>query len=134
MNGNIVDRRAGRIPTELCASLVERLRAIELPGVQVILEPVREHRFVLVLRGEGLGGNVHDTDPQATGVPPLPPRAADPQSERTAQLAAEFIARAREVLADQPKANGLTLRGFACTPHLPSYEEVYGLRAAAIAV
>jgi 2,3-bisphosphoglycerate-independent phosphoglycerate mutase len=37
-------------------------------------------------------------------------------------------------LAGQPKANGLTLRGFSGKPNLPSYEEVYGLRAAAIAV
>ncbi len=32
------------------------------------------------------------------------------------------------------KANGLTLRGFSAKPKLPSYEDVYGLKAAAIAV
>ena len=49
-------------------------------------------------------------------------------------MADEFVAQARKILADQPKANGLTLRGFSAKPQLPSYEEVYGLRAAAIAV
>jgi 2,3-bisphosphoglycerate-independent phosphoglycerate mutase len=94
---------------------------------------VKEHRFVVVFRGPGLGGEVADTDPQATGVLPLDP-IAKPGSEKTAQMAKEFIAQAQKILADQPKANGLTLRGFAEKPKLPSYQDVYGLRTAAIAV
>jgi 2,3-bisphosphoglycerate-independent phosphoglycerate mutase len=58
----------------------------------------------------------------------------DPASKRTAEIASAFIGQAREILKHEPKANGLTLRGFAPRPKLPSYEEVYGLRAAAIAV
>jgi len=46
----------------------------------------------------------------------------------------EFIKQARALLAGQPKANGLTLRGVSGKPNLPSYGEVYGLKAAAIAV
>ena len=69
--GTVTDRRAGRIPTDLCVALCERLRSITLPGVEVLVEPVKEHRFVVVFGGAGLGGDVHDTDPQATGVPPL---------------------------------------------------------------
>ncbi len=133
-DGNITDRRAGRIPTEESAPLAKRLGAIKLPGVELFVEPVKEHRFVLVIRGEDLGGNVLDTDPQATGVPPLAPKATHPASQRTAQLASAFIEQARGILRHEPKANGLTLRGFAERPKLPSYEEVYGLRAAAIAV
>jgi 2,3-bisphosphoglycerate-independent phosphoglycerate mutase len=133
-NGNITDRRAGRIPTNESAPLARRLRGIKIPGVEIFVEPVKEHRFVLVMRGEGLSGNVFDTDPQATGVPPLEPKAEDPASERTAKIASAFIEQAREVLRHESKANGLTLRGFASKPKLPSYEEVYGLRAAAIAV
>ena len=49
-------------------------------------------------------------------------------------MAKQFIAEARKLLAGEKKANGLTLRGFAAKPKLSSYEEVYGLRAAAIAV
>lgn len=132
--GNITDRRAGRIPTEECVRLVEKLRTIRLPGVELFVEPVREHRFVLVLRGEGLGDAVNDTDPQATGVPPLEARGADPPSQRTAELVNQFVAQARRLLAEEPQANGLTLRGFSARPKLPGYEELYGLRAAAIAV
>ena len=105
-----------------------------IPGVQVFVEPVKEHRFVVVFRGAGLGGDVKDTDPQQVGVPPLAPVATDPGSARTAEVAAEFVRQACELLKGQPKANGLTLRGFSGKPALPSYDEVYGLRAAAIAV
>ena len=132
--GNIIDRRAGRIPTEESAPLVRKLREISIPGIEIFVEPVKEHRFVIVFRGQGLQGHVHDTDPQRTGIPPLDPVATDRESEKTAQVARQFITQARKLLADQPKANGLTLRGFSGRPQLPSYEEVYGLRAAAIAV
>ena len=84
--------------------------------------------------GEGLGGNVHDTDPQTTGVPPLVPVAVDDESQKTAGVAKQFLSQAREILAGQPKANFHTMRGFAAKPNLPTYEEVYGLKAAAIAV
>jgi 2,3-bisphosphoglycerate-independent phosphoglycerate mutase len=133
-NGNISDRRAGRIPTEESAPLAEKLRDVSIDGVELFVEPVKEHRFVVVFRAEGLGGNVDDTDPQMTGVPPLEPSANDDQSKKTAQIAAEFVKQATLLLQGQPKANGLTMRGFAERPNLPSYEEVYGLKAAAIAV
>jgi 2,3-bisphosphoglycerate-independent phosphoglycerate mutase len=132
--GNIADRRAGRISSEKSTPLAKRLRDVKIPGVEVFVEPVKEHRFVVVFRADGLAGDVHDTDPQATGVPPLAPKAKSAASERTAQVAADFIAQGRKILADQPQANGLTLRGFSARPALPSYEEVYGLKAAAIAV
>ncbi|MDZ7616833.1 MAG: 2,3-bisphosphoglycerate-independent phosphoglycerate mutase [Patescibacteria group bacterium] len=132
--GNISDRRAGRIPTDESAPLARKLRAVKIPGVEVFVEPVQEHRFVVIFRGEGLGGNVADTDPQKTGVPPLAPKAADAESEKTAQVAKEFVAQAVKLLAGESKANGLTLRGFSRKPGLASYEEMYGLKAAAIAV
>jgi len=132
--GNISDRRAGRISSEESAPLAITLRQITIPGVEIFVEPVKEHRFVVVFRGVGLGGNVADTDPQMTGVPPLDPIASDPSSERTAQVAKEFLSQAKKILASHPKANFHTMRGFANKPSLPSYSEVYGLKAAAIAV
>lgn len=132
--GNISDRRAGRIPSEESAPIAISLRAIKIPGIEIFVEPVKEHRFVVVFRGEGLVGNVKDTDPQATGVPPLDPVAEDTQSQKTAEIAKEFLRQAKELLKGQPKANFHTMRGFASRPDMPSYEEVYGLRAAAIAV
>ena len=133
-DGNISDRRAGRIASEKSAAIVERLRAIELDGAKLFVEPVREHRFVLVLRAPGLGEDVTTTDPQREGVPPLAAQGADAASERTAALVNEFVARARELIADEEAANGLTLRGFATYPVLPQMEDIWGVRAAALAV
>ena len=133
-NGKISDRRAGRISSEESAPLAISLRQIKIAGIEIFVEPVKEHRFVVVFRGDGLGGNVADTDPQMTGVPPLDPIAGDQSSERTAQVAKEFLSQAKKILASQPKANFHTMRGFANKPSLPSYHEVYGLKAAAIAV
>ncbi|HUE74241.1 MAG TPA: 2,3-bisphosphoglycerate-independent phosphoglycerate mutase [Pirellulaceae bacterium] len=132
--GEISDRRAGRIPSEESAPLAVRMRQVKVPGVEMFVEPVKEHRFVVVFRGSGLAGHVKDTDPQKTGVAPLTAEAVDAASKRTAEVANEFIAQATKLLAGEKKANGLTLRGFAERPHLPTYEEVYGLKAAAIAV
>jgi 2,3-bisphosphoglycerate-independent phosphoglycerate mutase len=132
--GLISDRRAGRIPSEESFKVVERLQGVKIAGVETFVKPVKEHRFVVVFRGHGLDGAVADTDPQATGVAPLDPQPHAPAAARTAEVAKEFVAQARRILADEPKANGLVLRGFAAKPRLPSYEELYRLRAAAIAV
>jgi 2,3-bisphosphoglycerate-independent phosphoglycerate mutase len=136
-NGLISDRRAGRIKSEAAAALVQRLKMISLPGVQVFVEPVKEHRFVLVLRpghGDSLGADLNDTDPQLVGHAPLPVRAQKPGSERTAALVNQWIAQAQEILKDERPANGLTLRGFAKDPGLPRFPDIYKLRAAAIAI
>ena len=83
-SGLLVDRRAGRISTSESAPLVELLDRIEVPNVDVSVYPVRDHRFVLVLSGEGLDERVTETDPQALGVPPLKAEAAVPEAEKTA--------------------------------------------------
>ena len=132
--GLISDRRAGRIPSEESFKVVEKLAAVKIAGVETFVRPVKEHRFVVVFRGQGLDGAVADTDPQATGVAPLDPVAVTPAAQRTAEVAKEFVRQSQAILASQPKANGMVLRGFAAKPHLPSYEQLYGLRAAAIAV
>ena len=131
--GLITDRRAGRIPTEVCVRLTERLRTIRLPGVEVMVEPVKEHRFVLVLRGSGLAGRLSETDPQALGKAPLPVRALDPAAGRAAALINAFVDEARRRLADAAPANMVLLRGFDQLPDLPRFPDVYALRAAAIA-
>lgn len=133
-DGELVDRRAGRIPTETCVRLVRKLRAIRIPGVEIVVEPVREYRFVVVFRGDGLGGNVDDTDPQVTGVRPLEPKPRDTASERTASIAAAFIEQAETILRDEHPANMVMLRGFARRPPIPSIEDVCGVKAGAIAV
>jgi len=132
--GRITDRRAGRIPTDQAAPLTERLATIELPGVTTEVRHVKEHRFAVVIRGDGLAGDIEDTDPQQTGVPPLPAQPRSEGSRRTADLFNQWIAKANANLKGEAKANGLTLRGFASDPALPAFPEIYGLRSACIGV
>ena len=131
--GSIADRRAGRIQTDRCVQLCERLRGIHLEGVDLLIEPVKEHRFVLVLRGPGLSGRLSETDPQALGVPPVPVRPLAPEAERTALLVNRFVDAARPRLVDAAPANMLLLRGFDQRPDLPLFPATFGLKAAAIA-
>lgn len=131
--GRITDRRAGRIPTAQSASLCERLAMTKLPEVQTFVEPVKDHRFLFVLRGEGLDDRVTDTDPQKAGVAPLASRALSAEAEPTAKLINDWVAQAQKALRDARPANMLTLRGIAKQPPMPSLPEVCKLRAAAIA-
>lgn len=133
-DGTISDRRAGRIPSDESEPLADILAQVCIPGVEIKVAAVKEHRFVVVFTGAGLGDAVDDTDPQTTGVPPLAPHGRDEASQKTAEISAQFIEQAGKLLADQPKANGLTLRGFSARPDIRPFDDVYGLRAAAIAV
>ncbi|MDR3636492.1 MAG: 2,3-bisphosphoglycerate-independent phosphoglycerate mutase [Isosphaeraceae bacterium] len=133
--GRVTDRRAGRIPTEVCEQLVTKLRAgIKIEGVETLIEAVREYRLVVRFRGEGLGDNVCDTDPLSTGLHTLEPKAGDVASEKTAHIAAEFLRQAKAILKDERPANFLMLRGFAKFPDIATMEDVYGLKPVAIAV
>jgi 2,3-bisphosphoglycerate-independent phosphoglycerate mutase len=132
--GRIVDRRAGRIPTELSRPLVDRLKGIRLPQAEVFVEPEMDYRAVVIFRADGLSERVADTDPQVVGVPPLDPIPLQPAADRTARLAAEFVRQSRTLLGDQPAANGVLLRGFSRQPALPLIDDLYKLDAAAIAI
>lgn len=131
--GRVVDRRAGRISTEKNQELCDLLRKIELPGVELFIETVKEHRLLLALRGDGLSDKISDTDPQAVGKEPLPPKALAPEAEHTARLVSEFVDRARQILADHYPANMVLLRGFAKKPDWPTMQTAFGLKPAAIA-
>lgn len=132
-SGLVTDRRAGRISTEKNRELCELLGQIKVPGVEVFVQTVKEHRFLLVLRGENLNGEIHDTDPQVTGEAPLAAKPLAPEAKETARLIDEFAAAAREALADHHPANMVLLRGFSQKPDWPTMEQAFGLKAAAIA-
>jgi 2,3-bisphosphoglycerate-independent phosphoglycerate mutase len=129
--GNVVDRRAGRISDEEARRVVSSLSAA-IGGVELHHE--KGHRLLVVFRGEGLDPRIGDTDPQTTGVPPLPPSPLDPAAAATAELVAATLAEIHRTLADEPAANGLLLRGFDTHRELPRFEDRTGLRAAAVAV
>ncbi|MBM3944200.1 MAG: 2,3-bisphosphoglycerate-independent phosphoglycerate mutase [SAR202 cluster bacterium] len=132
-SGRITDRRAGRIATEESVPLVEKLAGIQVPGVEMSVHPVKDHRFVLVLKGNNLGEAVSGTDPEKTGVVPLPASAVSSESRNTAEAVNVFVSRARDILRGQKKANMVVLRGFSRLPSLPSMAARYALKPAAIA-
>ncbi len=135
-SGRISDRRAGRIPSEKGEELVDLLNEnVDLDGAEVFITHEKEYRAVVVFRGEGLSDALSDTDPQRVGLEPLPVKPDDgsPEAERAASLANSFVERANEILKDQHPANTVLLRGFGMHPALPSFEDTYGLDAAAIA-
>ncbi len=134
--GRISDRRAGRIPSEKGEELVELLNEnLKVDGVEVFIMHEKEYRAVAVFRGEGLSGALADSDPQRTGLDPLPVEPTDdsPEARKSAQIANAFVERADEILHDQHPANTVLVRGFGKHPALPSFEETYELDAAAIA-
>jgi 2,3-bisphosphoglycerate-independent phosphoglycerate mutase len=130
-DGAIVDRRAGRISDEEGRRVVARLNE-EIAGAEFHHE--KGHRVLVVFRGEDLDPRIADTDPQRTGVPPLEPRALDPAAAPTSELVTATLADVRRLLAEEPAANGLVLRGFDTHRALPSFRERTGMRAAAVAV
>jgi len=134
--GKISDRRAGRISNEKAAPLVDLLNEnVNLDGSETFVRHEKEHRAVAVFRGEGLSDALTDTDPQRTGLAPLPVKPTDdsPEAEKSASLANAFVEQANQILKEQHPANTVLLRGFGMHPALPSFEEIYKLDAAAIA-
>ena len=135
-NGIITDRRAGRQSTEITAHSCELLSQIRLSGIETFVLPVREQRFVLVLRGPNLSESVSETDPQIEGVPPsvCGPLTGSVEAERTASLIRRWVNAAHDLLKDREQGNGILLRGWSSRPNLPSFPEIWKTRAAACAV
>ena len=130
-DGAVADRRAGRISDEEGRRVVARLDT-EVAAAEFHHE--KGHRVLVVFRGEDLDPRIADTDPQAIGVAPLDPRPLDPAARATSTLVSATLEKVRRVLADEPAANGLLLRGFDTHRALPSFRDRTGMRAAAVAV
>jgi 2,3-bisphosphoglycerate-independent phosphoglycerate mutase len=133
--GNVIDRRAGRIATEINATLCEKIKQqIVVPtGYELFMQPEKEHRAVFVLRGEGLSDAISDTDSQQTGVPPLDPKPLSPESEKSAALIKHMLDQIGPILANEQPANMILLRGFAKHRHYDSLYERFQLKSLAIA-
>jgi 2,3-bisphosphoglycerate-independent phosphoglycerate mutase len=134
-DGNVTDRRAGRIPSDLNEKLCKKLQeSISLSeGIEFFMRTESEHRALLVIRGEGLGGNINDTDSQKTGVPSLIAEGKDEPSNKAAKYINEFLVKAKEVLKNDQPANFILARGFAKHEPLSTMEERFGIKCAAIA-
>jgi 2,3-bisphosphoglycerate-independent phosphoglycerate mutase len=133
--GMIVDRRAGRIATEknrdICDVLGNEIKEVE--GVRISIYPGKEHRFVLVFRGEGLKDDLTDADPQKDGLKAKGTEGLSQEARRTAEVVNLYLKKANEVLRPFHPANAILLRGFSKIPHIPTMSDRFKLRPAAIA-
>lgn len=138
-DGVIIDRRAGRIPTEQSRALSEKLQKEikKIDDAEIIIAPGMEHRFAVLIRFpydiETDAASIPDTDPQKEGKPPLAPAPLSKNAEVVARIADKFINRAHEILKKEERANFILTRGFATLPPIPAFEDIYGLKAIAIA-
>ena len=138
-DGLVTDRRAGRIETEecerLCAILSRKIKKVS--NTQIIIQPGKGHRFVVIFRGTGMEGPLNDTDPQREGLPIAESTPLDPSSkkaQKAAKLIKAFYDKALPILKDERPANGFLMRGIAHQPDIPTFEERYKLKAACLAV
>jgi len=139
-NGRIIvlDRRAGRIPTEenrrLTKKITERIK--EIDGVQIIMEPAMEYRSALILRFKdkvnGKMAMIKETDPQMVGEEVIPPEPLTTEAKRVSEILKKFLKEVKEILKGE-KANYLLLRGYSTVPDIPKFPEVYKLKAGCIA-
>lgn len=138
-DGLIIDRRAGRIPTEQNRLLTKRLQRElgKIDEAEIIFATGMEYRFVVLLRFpeplEPDAAMIADTDPQKEGKSPLHPSPAAKNSERVSKIAEKFINMAHDILKDEEKANYVLMRGFSVMPNIPTFQEAFGLKGLAIA-
>ncbi len=133
--GIITDRRAGRISSEKCRELCELLQARikSIDDVEIVIKPSKEHRFVVLFRGEGLSDRISDTDPQKDGHPPKEPKSLHTEAKKTEKIVTEFTKRSAELLKSHHPSNFVLLRGFAKYPDIPYMNKLFKIRPAAIA-
>jgi 2,3-bisphosphoglycerate-independent phosphoglycerate mutase len=139
-DGKVADRRAGRIPDEENRRVVAKIlkKLVRPNGIEVFIVTEAEHRAVMVLRSTDPewimdeNNPLSDTDPQETGLPPLP--VAHPRfMHRGAQHVTNILHQIGQILADEPKANMILARGFAKVPCWPTFAERFKMNPAAVA-
>lgn len=138
----VLDRRAGRIDSGT-HELAQALDGMEIEGVKVLFKESVEHRAALILRGEGLGHAVTDTDPHEAGAKVWEARGEDAPSEKTARVVNQFVRRSYEILNQHPineqrRAQGKPLanialpRGAGIAPHLEPFQHRHKLAGACV--
>lgn len=132
-DGKIADRRAGRISSEENRRICNELKNIRIGETDCYIKTVKEHRALVVFRGGALSDALADTDPQMVGVAPLPVRTLSDEALATANIVSDYIDEIKRRLVNEQAANGVLLRGFSGYRRFLSMEDIYGLKAIAIA-
>lgn len=144
-NGMVTDRRAGRISDtdELAKAINEK---VKVPGADIIFKRSTGHRGALVLRGKGLSSDITDTDPKKEGNPikECHTTSDTPEAKRTADIVNSISKQVVSLLDGMPvnqarrkqglpPGNAILIRGAGVVPHIPPFQERYGLKGAVVA-
>lgn len=147
----VSDRRAGRLPTTITASLASILNEEcgQVEGAHFRLWPSLEHRAVLVVEGDALSHQVTDNDPHSTGAPlleclPLEEASDLRGAERLSRLVNIWTRRCIKVLegADEnverrksglPPGNVVLVRSPGVMVRMTPFQERWGFRAGCVA-
>lgn len=141
VQGNkVVDRRAGRIETEIASALSRHL-SMKIEDVQVIFKNSVEHRGALVLRGPGLSSSVGETDPHANQqIFTCEPLDETREAAKTARIVNQFTKTAMEKLSKAQEnrgrklpANAVLLRGAGHYEPAPSFHERFEMHGICVA-
>ena len=145
-DGVVVDRRVGRIPTELNREITKAISHITIDGVEFEYKTTMEHRGVVIMRGKGLSDKISDVDPHKTGVSIKKAKALDGSEEakRTAELVNKYVEEVAQRLKDvdinkereakgKLPGNAILLRGAGMYRKVKPFEEKFGVKAACIA-
>ncbi len=141
-NGEVIDRRAGRVkdPTKL----IEGIDGMEINGVRFQVESAKEHRVGIAMKGEGLNPKISDGDPHygkgEKGLRKIKSLDNSEEAEFTAKTLNEFLDKTHQILERHPfnedrelPANYILTRGASEAVDLPSFEDRYNQKAACIA-
>ena len=130
----VVDRRAGRIPTEENAKICEKInKELETyKDIKVKIYPVKEHRFVAEFLGEELFADIDDADTEKAGIPYKYAVAQNEKSLKTTEMINKFIDFVLDIVKSD-KVNGILLRGCSVDPGLITFDKRFKLTPAAIA-
>lgn len=146
-NLNVLDRRSGRI-RENTNLLAQSINGMEIDGVKILFKEATEHRAVLVLRGEGLSGNITDSDPKVlngdTKYRIVESTDGSKESIFTANVLNKFLLEANKILKNHDvnkeriqngelAANFILTRGAGMMPNIKKVTEELGFKASCVA-
>lgn len=147
----VLDRRAGRVSGEQTRELVEYLNdEVKCPkGCKVKFKPLTEHRFVLIVSGEGLSHEVTDNDPHEEWKPillcqPLEEAKNKRGAAKLAKIVNDITVESIKKLSKHelnkkrvgeklPEANAILVRSAGIKRRMTSFEEKWDLKAACVA-
>lgn len=134
----VTDRRAGRIDTKTNERLIKKLstQIKKIGNYQILFKSGIDHRFVVKIispnKIDNLNCLIQDTDPQSEGLQPLSAKNLNTKSKALSKIIIKLISSIEVVLKDEKKANYALFRGYSTFPGIPTFQDLYGIKAASI--